>query len=63
VIETWGQHYHRERPHSVLNYQPPERFTRRLGAAGLDEGPHLSPALAPASSPCYHVNGSLSPRH
>jgi hypothetical protein len=50
----------RERPHSALGYEPPARFARRLGAPGLDEGPRPSPALAPASSPCYDVNGSPS---
>jgi putative transposase len=61
VIEAWRQHYNRERPHSALGYEPPERFARRLGALGLDKGPRPSPALAPASGPCYDINGSPSP--
>jgi Integrase core domain len=63
VIEAWRQHYNRERPHSALGHEPPERFARRLGALGLDEGPRPSPALAPAPSPCYDVNGSIPPAH
>ena len=61
IIEAWRQHYHRERPHSALRYEPPERFARRLGAPGLDEGPRPSPALAPAPAPCYDGNASPSP--
>ena len=61
VIEAWRQHYNRERPHSALGYEPPERFAHRLGALGLDESPHPSPALAPASGSCYDLNGSPSP--
>lgn len=60
IIAAWRQHYNRERPHSALGYQPPEQFARRLGAPGLAEGPRPSPALAPASGPCYDVNGSPS---
>jgi putative transposase len=60
IIEAWRQHYNRERPHSALGYEPPERFARRLGALGLDEGPRSSPALAPAPRSCYDVNGSPS---
>ena len=52
--------YNRERPHSALGYEAPERFARRLGAPGLDEGPRPSPALAPAPSPCYDSNDSPS---
>jgi hypothetical protein len=53
--------YNCERPHNALGYEPPERFgARRLGALGLDESPRPSPALAPAPSPCYDVNGSPS---
>ena len=39
IIEAWRRHYNRERPHSALGYQPPERFARPLGAPGLDDGP------------------------
>jgi putative transposase len=60
IIEAWRQHYNRERPHSALGYEPPERFARRLGALGLDEGPRSSPALAPAPRSCYDVTGSPS---
>ena len=60
VIEAWRQHYNRERPHSALGYEPPERFARRLGAPGLDPGPRPSPALAPPPRPCYDVDGSPS---
>jgi transposase InsO family protein len=60
VIEAWWQHYNRERPHSALGYEPPERFARRLGALGLDEGPRPSPALAPAAGSCYDLSGSPS---
>ena len=61
VIEAWRQHYNRERPHSALGYEPPERFARRLGAPGLDDRPRPSPALAPLPRPCYDVDGSPSP--
>ena len=47
VIETWCQHYDRERPHSALGYEPLERFAP-------------SRALAPAPSPCYQVDDSPS---
>ena len=60
VIEAWRQHYNRERPHSALGCEPPERFARRLGAHEFDEGPRPSPTLAPAPRPCYDVNGSPS---
>jgi putative transposase len=30
VIEDWRQHYNTVRPHSSLNYQTPEAFTRKL---------------------------------
>jgi putative transposase len=29
IIEAWRQHYNRERPHSALGYEAPERFARR----------------------------------
>jgi putative transposase len=58
VIEAWRQYDNRERSHSALGYEPPERFARRLGAPGLDAGPRPSPALAPASGSCYDTNGS-----
>jgi hypothetical protein len=61
VIEAWRQHYNRERPHSALDYQPPERLARRLGAPGLGEAPRPSPALAPATGPCDDINGSPPP--
>jgi putative transposase len=60
IIEAWRQHYNRERPHSALGYEAPERFARRLGAPGLDEGPRPSPALAPAPRLCYDLNHSPS---
>jgi hypothetical protein len=60
VIKACRQHYNREPPAHALGYDPPKRFARRLGAPGLDEGPRPSPALAPAPSPCYDVNGSPS---
>ena len=60
VIEAWRQHYNRERPHSALGCEPPERFARRLGAHEFDEGPRPSPTLAPAPRLCYDVNGSPS---
>jgi Integrase core domain len=60
VIEAWRQHYNRERPHSALGYEPPERFARRLGAPGFAEGPRPSLALAPAAGSCYDLNGSPS---
>jgi putative transposase len=61
VIEAWRQHYNRERPHSALGYEAPERFAHRLGAPGLDGGPRPSPALAPTLGPCYEVSGSPPP--
>lgn len=61
VIEAWRQHYNRERPHSALGYEAPERFAHRLGAPGLDGAPRPSPALAPALGPCYEVSGSPPP--
>ena len=61
VIEAWRQHDNRERPHSAPGHQPPERFTRRLAALRLDEGPRPSPALAPAPSRCYGLNGAPPP--
>jgi putative transposase len=61
LIEAWRQHYNRERRHSALGYEPPERFARRLGALGLDQGSRPL-ARAPAPAPCYDLNGSPSPR-
>jgi transposase InsO family protein len=58
IVGAWREHYNRERPHSALGYEPPERFARPLGAPGFDEGPRSLPALAPAPRPCYDVNGS-----